>query len=172
MNYLGDYVYANSRLRDTVVRTAAGVLVYINVVRGDGTVQGNYVTNHRVYNGHVDKLNVDPIPLGYVNSGSVPVYIERVPKRRNWRQGLTLEVLEYKGGRLDHPYPLIQDFLVKNKYPSFEHCAQHGGAWCRKFAVKAGTLQYKGNQVGAVVDGVAILDQRHKYLQESLEETL
>lgn len=71
------------------------------VIRKDGTAR--WSRNQAMRNIKEAELNLEPVPLGYVNNRSNAYYIRRKPLRK-WKQGLYADYLEVTGqGKID-PY--------------------------------------------------------------------
>lgn len=85
-----DIDYASTRLNDTVVQKVGGEAFYIHHLESeDGAIKafGN------VLDGDTESVNLSDLKLrgfklGYFNKDGCALYLMRVPKRRDWRQGL------------------------------------------------------------------------------------
>lgn len=85
MQLYNDRVYAAERLNGTVVR-AGDKAVRVIAIGAATAVQ--YLSNGIAENIPYNKLNLDPVPLGYCNFGGSAVYLSRSPVREDWKQGL------------------------------------------------------------------------------------
>ena len=185
--------YAKERLSNTVIRINNKV-VYVSHREG---------WNYEVYDlksretevVDLRKADVDlnPVPLGYINKGGSAYYTTRRPVRR-WKQGLDQEALRVIVGDNDVRHAMVMGLLtstsivdcIENKYPSINKAVTSiakGGcssmAFCRSFAIgnlkgKRGTytLLYKGTGVGLVTKKGVDLSSKYSYLKESIEEVL
>lgn len=167
--------YANSRLADTIVKLDGMPVRVLNV---DDNKECNV---HNLKDGMnlivpLDKLDLTPIKLGYANINGVgAVYISRVPKREDWRQGLRPKNVTH-GNFLDEAVV----YLLCEAYPTRDealHISSEVGmpqAFSREFGVDGeGTILYKGRaEVGEIEGGEAHLYDRFKYLEQLLEEYL
>lgn len=192
LSYKNDYRYAGSRLRDSIV-SHNGLPVYVMSVDNDGLCRlyNTEVYGERDY-GYVplDELDLTPINLGYVNAdlygfGEKRAYfIQRTPKRRDWRQGLreTSLIIDGEGSRAGVAKLLsCLTQTMKGDYPSIDDACSmldKGSpivAFSRKFAISSdGALMYKRHKVGTLnklTKEVLLLDNFF-FLKEFLEEAL
>lgn len=58
-------------------------------------------------------LNLEPIKLGYMNSGSTAVYVQRKPLRK-WKQGIYTEYLEIGGVKDEAVNGVVKRRVVRN----------------------------------------------------------
>lgn len=185
-----DPQYAESRLAQTIVRKEDGDPVTVEGVfrNDDGEIICN-VYDHRVKlfkHQPLNRLNLKPMPLGYINSGAFPSYLSRRPRRQDWRQGLRRANLS-SGRFLLEVTSLPQIFLdniIDGKYPKISTVLRRiraeqvfGNAFSRSFAIVDGSYQreplelhYQNRIVGTVSpDGVPTLTGNNTYLTERLE---
>lgn len=183
--YGADYAYANTRLQETIVYTDEGVPVHVHRVREDGSADVCPVAalaNPEYRRTPLARLNVRPGRLGYINYNGSVSYVKRLPKRRDWRQGLRYNNITSSGPLSAHDIPLWNfDDMLRNRYPTFRAVLStiDGGdaqdmAWSRQWALtRDKRILYRGvDIVGKVVDGVPLLSPEFQWLQESLQETL
>lgn len=78
--------YANQRLVKTIVRYEQKAVIVEGIVNGMALI--SYLSNGKKDNVRYETLDLDPVPLGFINSGGSVSYACRRPMRRDWRQGL------------------------------------------------------------------------------------
>lgn len=177
--YGTDYNYAESRLADSIVRlrkTGDPVLVqHIDAV--DGSTQVMVLKNKSTIHVPLDDLNPKPVPLGWCNTRDGASYLARIPKRRDWRQGLRAETCFSSRNIFRRiPYADIAKCIC-GEYPKFQEvlAAKEGKvvAWSRKWATDCVNV-YFGNlgTVGRIENGVPVLTEGFLFLKESLEKSL
>lgn len=172
--YGDDWRYAASRLNGTIVRLVSGEpikVLDINdtdevVVRVLGTRDNKVVK--------LNELDCSPVPLGFVNSPHGAQFVMRVPKRRDWRQGMRRENTKVVGpsGRYSELY---LKRAILGVYPSFKYASSRKSkgkltAWHRHWAIDSkGGLFYKAHGcVGSYIDGDFKLKVKWEYLREYL----
>ena len=169
--------YARSRLLDTIV-LHKGEPVLVDVVL-DGSALFSRLGVGGTGTCPLSELDLSPIQLGYFNSEDSAHYLQRVPKRRDWRQGL-------RGNNVNMPRWLNRGVveLCKGTYPSFEEacdlveCGVESVAFSLKFAVsEGGRVVYKGSKfVGDIQQLLpgreAELRPQYEYLAEALKEAI
>lgn len=169
MRYADDYHYAHTRLQDSLVRYA-GTIVRVIGVGERGITRFRYIKDNSEDEVHLDLLDTSPMPLGYVNGGR-PTYLTRIPKRRDWRQGLRENTMSFNVFDTHGVEAFIK--TVNGVYPTFEEVVEERlGAWCREWALIGSAVHYKGRAVGRLVDGEIKLLEDFRYLSEALEEVL
>lgn len=190
--YGNDYGYAATRLDDSIARLVDGTPIYIRAVGINGDVHyfDLEVVGSPEQKGKIAKfnnLNLEPVPLGYVQTRNGCVYAQRLPIRK-WKQGLRMgENCTLNNNNVD--YKALTS-SIKGEYPKFENIVNKDNvaynnpfkrpmlvtkeAWHRHWAVdrKNKTVEYRGEVVGKIVDGRPQLEPKFKYLQECLEESL
>lgn len=190
--YGNDYRYAATRLDDSIARLVDGTPVYIHSVEESGVV--NYLvlkelglpgtTSKRA---KLESFNLEPVPLGYINSKTGCKYIQRIPVRK-WKQGLRVgENCNVNNANVDYValaqsiqgvYPSFKDVVSKNvtigNNPFKKPDNPFVIAWHRHWSLdkKNNSISYRGDVVGSLVDGYPKLLPQYKYLQECLEESL
>lgn len=189
--YGNDYGYAITRLVGTIVReSATNEPVIVHAISEDGMCHCQYLEDDvRTSFIHLDNLNLKPVSLGYVNNGGSATYMRRIPKRRDWKQGLRRENCMSSSGRNigNFPYRYLRDSII-NRFPTFQRAVaesvgkiRNGNikhiAFHRHWAVKGGkNLYYKEELVGNIVfideqPTVELLENKW-HLKEYLEEIL
>ncbi len=178
----------NMRLNNSLVKYNGQPAYVVGI---DGRTLSLYLTRTRDnVLAHLpdNKLDIRPVPLGYVNLLSHCVYVSRRPERR-YKQGLNTNNIRVRGKamRMDIPDLLQSVSLAKsigNDYPSFANAlkAVKGNptsrAWSRRWALKdddhIGSICvcHRGNTVGTIIKGKPHLFDKFIYLQEELEASL
>lgn len=190
--YGNDLNYADSRIRNTIVKTPDQPLLVERFAEQEddaGNVKrlalGFGLDSEDLVSVPTDDIDLTPFRLGYVNKYSRAIYIVKVPKRQDWRQGLRLEQLQSLSG-VAIKYLNNRDLrhMLMNKYPTLDECVlkleealaegNHtnvGFAWHYDWALLEGfKVQYRGNRiVGQLVNNQVILDDQYTYLREALE---
>lgn len=133
-------------------------------------------------------FDISPFKMGYINRAKGAAYCSRLPNRVQ-KQGLSSENFTAKSPNNDFNFnsflicPGLSD-MVHGKYPTLREAQQMLLekkspliAFSREFAISRdeilGNLHhvfYKGDKVGAYLDGGLILGDRFKCLKESLIE--
>jgi hypothetical protein len=183
--YNDNVEYASQRLAGTIVRVGE-VPVYVSSVfetRQEGIlckIQELQDTEDDSKFVSVDNLNLEPVPLGYVNYGPSSYYMVRKPMRNDWRQGLRRGNSAFIGdeGFYELPHQELNQTIL-GKYPKVKDALalvktriKDKVAFSRDFAVGYDkTLHYKGRRVGTF-DKQMTLDKKYFYLNEYLQETL
>lgn len=181
--YSDNLEYAQTRLNKTLVRVGEEPF-YIREVDdwGDGVaVEGYfYKSPHIKQTFLVGELNLEPVPLGYVNYEGGAYYLSRKNMREDWRQGLRQGNMFFIGpeGFFDFPIEPMRDTILNN-YPSFQEAVKYieeeivdQVAFSRRFALGRGKrLMYKGRVVGTY-DKLAKLSEAYIYLTEYLNEVM
>lgn len=184
-----DYNYANQRLINTIVRLN-NIPVFIIAVNHDGSTLYYEVGGSGEHKSeHLDNFDLKPMPLGYVNYDGASTYLQRMPLRRDWRQGARAHNVNSSNLDFNTRTILNSRAFVKcvlNEYPTFKKCfhevyedGHRSSSFSREFAlVRSGdadkcNVQYKGKRIvgEATLDGV-VLAERFKYLQETLDEVI
>lgn len=166
--------YADSRLASTYVRMGKDV-VWVDRVFEDLTCAVRNVKEMEFKNVLLSELNLQSMPLGYVNTPGGAYFLARIPKRRDWRQGL-------RENNVNHPFLLGMGLLqpVNNLYPTFKEGLEILGekdrdyrvAFSRDFAMSLNTLHYRDECVGVIKGDVPTLLGGYYYLDEALKEAL
>ena len=163
LNYGKDWYYASSRLVGSVVRLDNYPVIVQDVGNKECLVRK--LGQHHLFTTETNNLDINPLPLGYVNTSSGLNYSVRMPARK-YRQGLRAETFytkALKGYRIKFDSPDLVP-TIRGKFPSLEECLnslfndeQELIAFNRHWAVskvkggKATKLWYKTDHVGHLV---------------------
>lgn len=185
--YEDDIEYASRRLNNTLVRIqATGNPYYITrTFFGDNGLITHHGTDletrHDVHVLHKD-LNLEPVPLGFVNTADKMVYVLRKPMRRDWKQGLSHNSMMTCGAI--HAQDVNMSWLVQpilKQYPSFQKALEilrtsRSSAFSRDFGVmKQGDktlLRFRQHIVGDIVAGRPALFPEKRFLEQHLAEVI
>lgn len=185
-----DQVYANDRLNGSVVRHEDRP-VWCEFVE-DGNARVKYMGTDRWSNVPYMELDLTPVPLGNVNINGFVVYVSRMPKRRDWRQGLRLANMRFDGVIGNARINIVSNELantILGAYPDITDCFDrigngecNGSAFSHHFSVgekrkKGFQLYYKTFTIGVadITDGGQIktqLNDEFKFLEEFLKEEM
>jgi len=180
-----DIEYGYSRLRNTFV-LHKGELVRILDLNNplEYTIENS---KRNLSFAHKNELDLTPVTLGYVNHSDTCCFSSRVPMRRDWRQGLRPNSVNFftrdKNQNVlyfnrETDVFKLED-TVLNKYPTFQVCVEkvqdyfRSQAFSREFSItENGKVWYKGRvEIGNVEDDRGVkLYQNFNYLTESLVE--
>lgn len=186
-----DPEYACERLSGSIVRYG-GAPVYVDHIDNEGyaTIIPCGVQVPFVKHVEYQELDLTPVPLGNVNTPHGVVYASRVPKRRDWRQGLrennlTVYGVVGFGDRLSLRGQAVTNTIM-GIYPSFKESVEKvvcdevvAVAFSRHFSVSKGegglTLHYREKEVGTIeisVEGTPLhkWKEEYSYLQEMFQE--
>jgi hypothetical protein len=180
---------ANMRLQGTIVRYEGQPIQIHEVVGVDAAIK-------LVVMGLVDEevqrlglddpeLNLDPVPLGYVNEGKGTSYVERIPIRK-WKHGLHRENVHIRGDMVELGRDVIRTRYMADTilgvFPTLPEALQSvvegrrkETAFNRKFSLRMDeetgivNLMYRTERVGFVMDGKPQLGPKMQYLKEELE---
>lgn len=184
--YEDDLDYASRRLNNTLVRTADGhpffVLRTYHNENGEMFHDGeDMITNQRRTEKHKD-INLEPVPLGFVNTSGDMVFVARKPMRRDWRQGLCHNnMITYGRVRAEDINLKLLVQPIMKQYPSFAKAIaalakKSSVAFSRDFGLSKEadkiTLCYRQYRVGEVINGVPVLDANKAFLQQHLQEAI
>jgi hypothetical protein len=179
-----DQRYVSGRIMGTVVRLKEQP-VLVTGENGDNSFSVRVLKTGR--NKVVNLHDLDPSspPLGYTNVGGASFYLSRRALRRDWRQGLrhsNITVLCNNNRQKKFTFEGYSSLVapILNEYPSFKECCKRvkdiftSSAFSRAFAVNEDMLLvYKGSAVvGAVKNGVPVLEKDFFWLQEYLDEIM
>lgn len=175
----------NLRLKSSLVRKG-NEPVYVQAVEDKETVVVHNCHTGRKERIEVEKLNLTPVPLGYVITGGDVVYVTRKPTRK-YKQGLTNDNSSAKHVLTGRPVAVRMNDeglakTIMGEFPSIEEAFQRcrEGAdiipFSRNWAVANCKdelcVMYKCEVVGYVGDNSVMLSPDKYYLKESLMEAL
>lgn len=182
-----DRNYVNNRLSGTVVRvkdTNDPVLFEI-VGNNNQAIVGYIDDNMRKEQVPFSSIAAETPSLGYTNYDGSAYYLSRLPRRRDWRQGLRRENMVVMSGRQGKPYmfrdyiPLVVPIKLRDKYPKYSECLDRvedyytSCAFSPLFAIdKDMKLLYKGGEVGRDAKGVPTLAEGYFWLEETLRDVM
>ena len=114
--YGKDYRYAAQRLNGSIVRRGSYPVEVMDVGH-QGEVHARTIVTHKDRMFKLDELDLSSPELGMVNTMRGPVYLARIPKRDDWRQGLRrANVGKLWGQRVEVDSKLIYK-CIRGKYP-------------------------------------------------------
>ena len=132
----------------------------------------------------IDDLNLEPVPLGYINYDGSAYYVARKPMRNDWRQGLRTANMAFIGNEGFYQIPTKElRETVLEMYPTVEKVKEmfkanivKARAFSRDFALQRqpdgdDLISYKGKLVGKM-NMLPIRNEQYKYLTEYLQEVL
>lgn len=183
--YQDDLDYAARRLNKTLVRLKSGKAFWVESTSTD--LEGNMshigvefpATVREVWH---DELDLEPVPLGFVNISDKMVFVMRMPMRKDWHQGLSANAIATCGTVAPHAIKmawLVQP--VENQYPDFKRALQdlkkrESIAFSRDFGVSKGGndtfLHFRTWRVGKVEGDVPILSVDKLFLQQHLDDVV
>jgi len=181
MMFFNEPHYARQALANSLVRIGESP-VWIEGVEGDWSTnlffpmngKRSYIEDIRTLKG----LNIEPVPLGYVNKRDGARYVRRIPRRR-WKQGLSRDSVQGRIYEKDLRSKALGN-CVLGRYPSLDtalellNSCRTSVAFHRHWAVQVGivspSLLYKEKNVGIIENGILRLVPDYEYLTESLEE--
>lgn len=189
-----DVGYASERLSGSIVRHE-GIPVYVDGINEDGEAAIRKLASDKgFYYVPYDELDLTPVPLGNINVNGSVMFAKRMPKRRDWRQGLRENNLhsEVVHGDEQRVRATCTDLLntILGIFPSIKTCIEsvecreaEGMAFSRQFSVgrkeaEGYSLTYRvNNRIGwasIAPDGNinTKLRPEFEYLKEYLQESL
>lgn len=184
--YQDDPDYASKRLNTTLVRLLDGSPFLVNKVCANdsnilGTTGTNLLTDEALWV-PLSELDLEPVPLGFINLKGNMTFTCRKPMRKDWRQGLSSNSLISYGALLVGEINfkcLVQPIM--NQYPSYARALADipkftSIAFCRDFGLvrKGGSVSliFRKYEVGYVDGNRAILNHDKTFLQQHLEEVI
>lgn len=174
--YGKDWEYANSRLQGTIVRIGEEP-VFVHVVqRNCKALVAKLKDIYTDFEVDMNDLNVVPVPLGMCNFKNEVSYLQRIPMRRDWRQGLRRE--NFCSNNIPHHMvpPEVLGGVIEGVYPTLKEALENvkkgiSTAFHRHWAItKTSHLMYKRDIVGVVDGDLFMLNRDYQYLAEALEE--
>ncbi len=182
LSYADDIDYAAKRLNNSVVRKLDGTPFYVGRTTLGGAsllhVGTNLVLNDEEVVAHED-LDLEPIPLGYVNIGKDMTYVMRKPMRRDYRQGFSHNSMA-TCGRIPPTSVELRKIVqpVLRQYPTFSQCiaavaSKVAIAFSRDFGLtNTNSLYFRGKLVGRTRPDGPVLNDDKLFLQQHLNEAL
>jgi hypothetical protein len=175
--YKDNIAYARQRLLGTVVRIKDEPVKVTNI-SDKGIVTAHFLKDVKEFYTDLDNLNLEPVPLGYLNYRGSAYYVVRKPMREDWRQGLRIGNIAFIGeeGFMELPKEELRNTIL-NSYPTFSEAVEavtkkksRKVAFNRVFAVSSDKeLLYKQRVVGSF-DKLPHLTDKFRYLHECLQE--
>lgn len=178
--------YAGSRLVETVIRLGETPVLIHNVDTDSvGRIRLKYedIMTDVVNRETIDKFNLDPVPLGYVNSDGEARYVTRMPLRNDWKQGIRQRsICDIGGYGINHITYRTIGYTIMGKFPKIATVLErvsrgHSSmAFSREFAITSrGVLKYKAlfdvGKVNMDNGGVAI-DPAFSWVKEHYDEVM
>jgi hypothetical protein len=184
--YEDDREYASKRLVGTLIRNPEGrPFEVLDITEGDNDTlgaHGRILPEDVIAWYPLSEVILDPVPLGFVNSGRGMVFTCRKPMRKDWKQGLSSNSLQTYG----HLRPNEVSFSqltqpILRTYPSFARTltdvSKRGSiAFSRDFGISTEfgdlALIYRKYVVGFVDQGQPVLHPNKIFLQQHLDEVV
>lgn len=185
--YEDDLDYATRRLNNTLVRLVNGDPFFISRTYLDdvGVMWHSGVNLAQGESQQVlhTSLNLEPVPLGFVNTTSDMVYVARKPMRRDWKQGLSHNsMVTYGKLRPDEVNMKLLVQPIMQQYPSFSRALsslkgkKNSIAFSRDFGLKKQAedifLVFRQHRVGVIINDEPVLDPGKIFLQQHLQEAV
>ena len=176
MKFYKDVTYAISRLVGTIVRYKGEPVEVVG--KDDPHVRIQYLISKRREWIDVRRLDIDPVPLGYVNTRDFGcMYLSRIPMRTDWRQGLRQKAVMVSNGLFFDALPR-EDVAktILNIYPHIKDARNmcdedHRVAFAREWCVgDKDIIWYKEKEVGQYMYDRIVLKPEYFYLEEKLME--
>lgn len=187
----GEREYASSRIRGTYMlpKNPELPLSYIAEVEGPDDLYASRLIGSGGQTYSITDFEFAIGQLGYVNTTQEgPVFVTRMPLRRDWRQGLRSSQMTTVGDRsnrgvssrwLDSNLTLVTD-CIRGRYPRFWDSLEQteetgaGAAISRRFAIDGKyDLHFRGRKVGRVGRGDRLtLDSKYRFLEEDLIQSV
>lgn len=109
LNY-PDKNYASGRLIGTIVRYKEKPVI-VQDMSGDIVKIKNLLTGD-YEDGMYPYLDINPVPLGYVNTKGNVYYVSRCPMRKDWKQGLRSQTI--RAILIGDTYPVSHELNMKD----------------------------------------------------------
>lgn len=185
MRVYDEVEYAKTRLLNTIVRYKDKPISVADI-SANGLVSFYYIDTEKVGNCQLKDLNLDPVPLGYVNTDKNSYYAVRMPMRNDWKQGLRdTNIRSWDGTKiLSYVNWFHISKTIQGEFTPYKGCLKmttegksKSQAFGRNFALvrneeKIDTPQlfFKGKfNVGVVSGKKPILEDKFGWLSEMLE---
>lgn len=174
-----DLEYTRGRLVDTIVRMGEEPIYIIDInKRYKKAIYSPLMDMTITDECKLTDLNLEAVPLGYINYDGGSVFAMRKPMRKDWRQGLRLANMHFSGGNpfVQLPYTELRNTIVGAYTKPVELTkalkTNRSVAFARHWAVTHnGDCLYKDKVVGVFNGGITLSD-KYTYLGEYLQETL
>ena len=178
MKLYQDIRYSQERLIGTIARVKNKAAAIIGL---DATVvMYSELTSGKQTANAIQDLDVNPVPLGYMNYDETANWLCRSSVRNDWKQGLRAKTIRSLNGEvfLEGNAMKALGRCIEGDYPTYEKAlkvtSERGTmmAFSRDFAVFSGLkIYYKGKyEVGQINNKEITLFDKFKWLTESLEE--
>ncbi len=171
--------YADNRLKGTIVRYK-GEAVYINSINADNVVSFTKLVSNQLGSCKTKELDINPVPLGYVNWSKKAWYVCRRPMRQDWKQGLRdNNICLYDGTKVSAIDLSIIARTIDGLFPKFGEVKSQIAnqnvqemAFCRDFSMDVEKkIHFKGKfTVGEFTGRRIRLYDDYDWLNELLEE--
>jgi hypothetical protein len=177
-------LYAGSRLDQTVIRKDKTPILVQScednsmgiIVNWKGIMETGYGVDY------LHDLNLNPVPLGYVNHNDTVTYMTRMPMREDWKQGLRdRNITTADGFNNELSYKQIGHTIMGN-FPKFSKVLEGvcSNAFCMAFdrdfvVTREGKIGYKGSFIIGKVDlisGSINIDDSFSWVREAFEEAM
>lgn len=182
--------YAGTRLIETIILyNSRPVKVGLCTQKGkDIAIQAVDMESGELVIDTLDKFDLNPPPLGYVNLEKTCMYMTRMPMRKDWKQGLRKNNMTSSTGQMPDISMKAVSLTIMGKFPSIGHVMaklskynaqglyKAGQAFHRDFAVMAdGRIWYKSIFAIGVMDlktGSITVDPAYEWTREALMEVV
>lgn len=177
--------YAGTRLNETIIRKGKMPIMVSSCEdhsAGKIVVYWNGVVSKDSGADFLHDLDLNPVPLGYVNYDGQVIYMTRMPMRSDWKQGMRdRNIVSHQGYNNELPYRFIGKTIMGD-FPKFKTALEainsdkYAMAFDRDFALdRRGILFYKGMfEVGRVnmVNGSVNIDDSFSWVREAFSEAM
>lgn len=178
--------YAGTRLRESIVRFKGEPVFVLQVGAKGGKVAFQTLAraeDHElagIGECTLQDLDINPVPLGYVNEAKFAYYVSRCPVREDWRQGLRKNTMRTIPGGINVNFKFLRQTIL-GKYPNLKDALKlvndrerESVAFSRSFAIsRGGILHHKGQwQVGEIDERGYTLLPKFQWVEEALNEEL
>ncbi len=185
MRMYDEISYAQTRLQGTIVRLGKRPVSVIEI-SSTGLTAISYLEDNKTDSCKLNDLNIDPVPLGYVNTNKNSFYAVRMPMRNDWKQGLREINLRSSEGMkiLNAVNWKMVARTIEGEFTPFKGCLNmttkgeaEKQAFSRNFCLVRNTedsetpfLYFKGvKNVGLVLNKKPVLEDKFDWLNEMLQ---
>ncbi len=171
--------YANTRLSGTIVRLTNGTPIVVHQVRDKFIVEYSKLEDKEgeLKKCPLSQVDLEPVPLGFVNRQGGATYLSRQPKRDDWRQGLRDNTINQQPQRARKLYYAeIHEAIVGCKMNVTDAVRmslanKNMVAFHRYWAVDRDRLMHKWYTVGVITEqGDVTFTEKYKYLESRYAE--